>query len=209
MKKFIVTIFVCLFATYGWAATIDEPAIGHSNPAAQYCIQLGYEIKAVEEADGAQHSECVFPDSSSCDVWQFFDGSCGKNFSFCTKQGYGIETKCDGKDPFQNCYAVCLDSSGNEVGSVTELLGLTNLYRRPFEQGPPITTTTVQPGTTTTIPTGPTTSIIINSQTPGITGQSIGSALITATPPPSFDWKMYLGYDWMTSVKDQSDCGAC
>lgn len=188
MKKFIVTIFLCLFATYGWAQVINEVEIGHSSPADQYCIQLGYQIKVVDDADGAQNSLCVFPDASECDAWQFFEGTCGQSFSYCTQKGYGIETKCDGKDPFSSCYAVCTEN-GDPVGSVAELMGFKNLYRRPFEGQTTTTTTSI---------------LTIAKMMP-----SAPASLISAALPASFDWRTYLGSDWMTSVKNQADCGAC
>jgi predicted outer membrane repeat protein len=42
------------------------------NPAAWYCVQLGYEYQIGEDAQGNQYGICVFPDGSECDGWDYF-----------------------------------------------------------------------------------------------------------------------------------------
>jgi len=42
------------------------------NPAAWYCVQLGYEYQIREDAQGNQYGVCVFPDGSECDGWDYF-----------------------------------------------------------------------------------------------------------------------------------------
>ena len=94
-----------------------------ANPAAEYCVFLGYDYRIVDTARG-QQGICTFPDGTSCDEWQFFAGKCGQEHSYCARQGYGIKTLADGQDPFSQEYAVCLDAAGNVLGSVAELSGL-------------------------------------------------------------------------------------
>ena len=71
--------------------------IGMSNPAADYCVNKGYELK-----DG----RCYFPDGSYCEEWAFYRGECsydpgpligpgGENPAsvYCTEQGYNLQIK--------------------------------------------------------------------------------------------------------------------
>jgi len=95
---------------------------GTANPAAIYCIELGYEYKTVDTAEG-QNGICRFPDNSECDEWKFLAGKCGQEYSYCAKQGYDLITKTDGKNPFSQEYAVCT-YKGEEVGTVTDLFSL-------------------------------------------------------------------------------------
>lgn len=47
----------------GMHAIGQSPMI--SNPAAQYCVSLGYDYMVVKDSTGAEHGICVFPDSST------------------------------------------------------------------------------------------------------------------------------------------------
>ncbi len=97
-----------------------------SNPAASYCLLMDYRIESIQN-DSGQSSACVFPDNSSCDVWEFYAGTCGGEFSYCAKSGLDVKTSTDGKDSYSPNYAVCQDGSGKVVGSVTKLMGLQDL----------------------------------------------------------------------------------
>ena len=104
------------------ASTCSGNAPGMANPAAVYCDELGYEYQVVDAAEG-QHGICVLPDGSECDGWGFLQGKCGQSYSHCATQGYDLVTKSDGKNSFSGEYGVCV-RDGQEVGSVTELMGL-------------------------------------------------------------------------------------
>ena len=51
----------------------ENPVVGLPNPASVYCVDLGYELTIVDEADG-QVGMCVFPDATQCEEWSFFRG---------------------------------------------------------------------------------------------------------------------------------------
>ncbi len=69
--------------------TPTEEAAGLANPAAVYCLGLGYEMETVETAAG-QDAVCKFPDGSQCAQWDFLAGRCGQEFSYCEQQGYDL-----------------------------------------------------------------------------------------------------------------------
>jgi putative hemolysin len=113
---------------------------GVANPAAIYCDDLGYEYRVVDSTEG-QHGVCVFPDGSECDEWGFLAGKCGQAYSYCAKQGYGLTTKTDGKNPFTPEYSVCVRDR-EEIGAVTDLMRLSekaSTGSRPVEQIPGLT----------------------------------------------------------------------
>jgi len=180
MKKlivpFMVPIIICIIV--GYVSAGSGP--GMPNPADVYCSEMGYELKNITGKDGGQHSICILPDGSSCDAWRFFEGKCGKEYSYCARQGHGLKVKSDGKNSFSSDYAVCVDKSGKEVGSMTDLLDLKKRYHRPIEGLPKLE------------PSPPKENL-----------------LAPTAIPSSFDWRNYNGFDWMTPVKNQSQCGAC
>ena len=66
---------------------------GYPNPAANYCEMMGYQYETRVDSEGNQYGVCIFPDGSECDAWDFYYGRAGKEFSYCARYGYDIETE--------------------------------------------------------------------------------------------------------------------
>jgi putative hemolysin/C1A family cysteine protease len=170
---------------------------GTPNPAAIYCIEMGYELSVVQEKDGGQHSVCTFPNGDECDAWSFMIGTCGEEYSYCAVNGFDQIIKSDGKHPFSPTYPVCVDrpavslksdlesteTVSKEVGNPLDLMGITDrLINRKIERAPlPIKSDTIK--STTVVP--------------------------LAVLPESFDWRNHDGGNWTTPPKDQNACGSC
>jgi subtilisin-like proprotein convertase family protein/putative hemolysin len=118
-------------------ATCSEAALGMANPAAVYCRELGYQYQVVD-TDHGQDGTCVFPDNSRCAGWSFLEGTCGGSYSYCARQGYGLTTRTDGRNPFSTTYSVCVRGQ-QEIGAATELMGLSEKATKgsvPVAQSP-------------------------------------------------------------------------
>ncbi|NIM47594.1 MAG: DUF333 domain-containing protein, partial [Candidatus Aenigmarchaeota archaeon] len=59
---------------------ISSVAFAIPNPAAVYCMELGYEYKTIK-TDIGKKGVCVFPDSMECEAWDFYRGDCGQIYS--------------------------------------------------------------------------------------------------------------------------------
>ena len=97
------------------------PRNNMANPAAMYCTDLGYELQTTTDETGGQRGICIMPDQTECEEWDFLAGKCGQEFSYCAKHGYQTRVAKDSKNGYSLEYAVCVDHSGNDVGSVTQL----------------------------------------------------------------------------------------
>ncbi len=212
LLKYLTLFFVFFIVGYAWAVdtgtitgTETNPSVqawtpcgngpGTPNPAAIYCIELGYKVEIVKERGGGQHSVCVFPDGNSCDAWSFMIGGCGEEYSYCAQKGYGQRIKTDGKNPFSPTYPICVEDSkalraeggddvSNEVGNPLDLMGITGrLLNRQL----------------------PESELLL----PGPSLLKMPSILPRAVLPTSFDWRFFNGGDWTTPPKDQNSCGSC
>lgn len=161
------------------------------NPAAIHCQDLGYEYVLIDDSSG-QRGVCRFPSGEECDAWLFLQGRCGQQFSYCSQQGYAIETRTDGRDPLSRTYAVCVEGSGRTLGTVTDL---TELITK--SQG-----------------TGCDDKIGLLPDIPGPFSEAEQTELFSETSrlvdlPSSFDWRNHLGSNWLTGVRNQGVCGSC
>lgn len=128
MKKGTVKIiFIVLLLVFcvSFVAAIDKPFVSMKNPAAVYCKELGYGYRTITESDGGQHGECILPDKAKCGAWDFYEGNCGLEYSYCAVNGYDPIIKDDGKNHYSKKYTVCADkNTKREIGSADKLMGL-------------------------------------------------------------------------------------
>jgi C1A family cysteine protease len=183
------------------------------NPAAVYCLGImGYEYRVVDVPGDGQMGICILPNREECNQWDFYAGVCGQSYSYCAQQGYRVETRNDGRDPFAPQYAVCVSSDGRVVDPVARLSGLdvrldatSNRDAVPCEEeavpdNDSHTPSYEQPSAGSFPPYLPPLQPDRNILPTRSTGSSV---------PSSFDWRSYQGYNWLTGVKNQGGCGSC
>jgi len=121
-KLLIVTVLVllavaliagCMKKEYD-TSDLNETEMGIANPAAVYCVELGYEYKIITDTEGGQKGVCIFPDKSECDAWDFFTGKCGKEYTYCEIHEGKIITTTEGCSFSSEC-AVCVLPNGTKI----------------------------------------------------------------------------------------------
>ena len=118
MKKRLIVlgILVTVLAISAW---------GLRNPSAVYCSQLGYEYITKQTPEG-DVGACKFSDGTDCEGWDFLQGACGMQHSYCSQKGYqqrtGTGTDCGSTDPTATCL-LCIMQNGSavEVGNAMNL----------------------------------------------------------------------------------------
>lgn len=88
-----------------------------SNPATQYCVDLGYkwQTKSTPEGDIGQ---CILPDGSMVDEWSLLNGSTGEKWSYCSQKGYKLKVIDDSEKcqkVFSSECVVCVLDDGKEI----------------------------------------------------------------------------------------------
>jgi hypothetical protein len=90
------------------------------NPAAVYCVKLGYKFDVVTDEEGNQYGVCIFPDGSECGEWDFYRGKCGQEWSYCNLHGYDLKEL--GRYEGWLKGAICIDkTTKEEIGTVFDL----------------------------------------------------------------------------------------
>jgi len=191
-------LLVILVASRAWAAgevCEARPAPGHNNVAALYCITLGYTASVIrDEKTGGQIGVCVFPDGSSCPEWDFYAGTCGAERSLCAQRQLEQHNMQDGNDVYAANYTACV-IGGADV-PVSEILGFPHRFNTLI--GP-----IDSPGLSITPKAAPSKLASFGPL------QDKAEPLAPIPLPSAFTWRNNNGSDWMTSVKDQSQCGSC
>jgi len=127
------------------------------NPASAYCTRLGYEERFVDTPQGVA-LYCILPDGTECEEWDFAEGKCGAEYSYCARKGYKYlatedPEKC--KMLGSECM-VCIKADGTEVEATsssradTDIGPIQDLQDIHIEPATPTTqaapTTTKAPG---------------------------------------------------------------
>jgi putative hemolysin len=158
----------------------DAPSSLIGNPAAFYCIDvMGYDYQIMPQSDGGQEGVCVMPDGEACNQWAFYAGQCGADFSYCAQNGWDIQTRADGEDPYANPYSICVDGENRTTRQLHEVIDFN------------------------TLPAAPETEAIRSTNTPVIPQAALDAL------PTSFDWRNVNGEDWNSPVKNQAGCSSC
>lgn len=94
-----------------------------ANPAAEYCVKMGYEYNIIKDSEGNERGICKLPDGNEVSEWDFFEGRAGYQYSYCVQNGYELEIMTDGQNSFSPHYAVCVDEEGTET-AITDIMGI-------------------------------------------------------------------------------------
>jgi len=87
-----------------------------ANPAAVYCEEMnnefgGYDYQINTDENGNQYGVCIPSNGDEYEEWAFLKGKVGEDDSYCAKKGYGIKTINENG----NEYAVCIVPKSGEI----------------------------------------------------------------------------------------------
>ncbi len=119
-NSFFIWIIIALVASSAYAI---------KNPAAVYCQALGYSYETKTNDNGDEVGICDFPGNTGntdCDSWNYMNGKCGTDYSYCAKMGYrqkkAAGAECGSEDLLAECL-LCILPNGT-TAEVTSLMNL-------------------------------------------------------------------------------------
>jgi putative hemolysin len=109
MKHFLMMPFILFALSPGPLSGPPMP-----DPAWTYCRFMGYQVEIRKDSKGNESGYCLFPDGSECEVWDFFRGKCGRQYSYCARKGCETSTITEDKGSYEITYCACgcKDSTG-------------------------------------------------------------------------------------------------
>lgn len=161
------------------------------NPAVKYCLTLGYKYIGTTDSKGNEEGHCLLPDNTRADVWEFFRGKVGQEYSYCAREGFRTETRTrPHSQGFTTQRAVCVggtDRPGMKTGVEVDLLDLLQSREEGFIQHSPRKT--------------PSAAVLRRAEK---YSEFPGTAL-----PEAFDWRFRNQHSYIGPVRDQGACGDC
>jgi len=162
-----------IFINYGYT----------QNPAARYCNFLGYEYKIIDGKKG-ETGICVLPDGNVVNAWDFYRGKVGTEYSYCSLNGYSIETKVIHYDSYTIECPVCVQEDKKIEIHMRELM---------VQNGEPLFEEDIE--------------FDFDMSSEG--GKIENSVPTQKSLPTSFDWRDRDGYSYVGEVRNQGDCESC
>lgn len=117
-----VVALLFILAVFPMAA---PPTAALLNPAAVYCTALNYTYTTINSPDGMT-GYCILPGNKKVEAWSFLLGKDAPQYSYCTQQGYTLQTVNDSKTCaifMTDSCAVCVLPDGSKT-EVTKLMKL-------------------------------------------------------------------------------------
>ena len=87
----LMILMAVILVGCGSKGDTGQAGSGLANPASVYCQGLGFNEETREDEAG-QYGVCIFEDGSECDTWDFLAGRCGQEHSYCSQQGFQLES---------------------------------------------------------------------------------------------------------------------
>lgn len=182
-----VTALVALVSLVGGG----KSCLGMENPAVKYCLTLGYQFIGTTDSLGNMAGHCLLPDNTKAEVWDFFRGKVGQQYSYCARKGFRTETRARSHyQGFTTQRAVCVgegDRPGKKTGVELDLLDLLQSEEEGFIRYSPRQI--------------PSNAISRRSEK--------YSEIPSRTLPETFDWRDQHQHTYIGPVRDQGACGDC